>query len=153
VLQRSVSVEAARLVGQRNLFQATVVEHQPAGAFTILDWGGRRLEAVRAAAFRPGQQAAWLIPPSQVVLQRRGRPSRGERQNPVSGPLAECVALGATTIGVIYVDGSEQRALTFQVPSYVAQRHRLAVGERVTVSLLAEAIHLMPWPDRGAPGV
>jgi hypothetical protein len=34
------------------------------------------------------------------------------------------------------------------IPTHVARRNRIGIGERVTVSLLAEAIHLMPRAER-----
>jgi len=37
------------------------------------------------------------------------------------------------------------------VPSHVAARNRLALGERATVSLLASGIHLMPPDDAPRP--
>jgi len=149
VLQRPVSVEAARLVGQRNVFEATVAEQRVEASLTLLDWHGRTIEAALAPSFPPDERVSWLIPPSRVVLHRRDRPSRGEAENPVAGVLDECLAMGDTTVGVMRPDGGEPERLTFHVPSHVAQRNRLAAGERVTVSLLAAAIHLMPAaPDQ-----
>lgn len=148
VLERPASVEAARLVGQRNIFSATVVEQRPDLGFTILDWEGCRLEAAESPATRSGDTVAWLVPPSKVLLHRRDRPSRGTRENPVSGVIAQHVVLGDTTISVLHVDGHEDRSITFQVPAHVAERNRLGVGEAASVSLLASAIHLMkPDPD------
>ena len=34
------------------------------------------------------------------------------------------------------------------IPTHVARRNRIGIGERVTVSLLADAIHLMPRDKR-----
>jgi molybdate transport system ATP-binding protein len=148
VLERPASVEAAKLVGQRNIFSATVVEQRPDLGFTILDWESHRLETAEAPAFRAGESVAWLVPPSKVLLHRRDRPSRGTNENPVSGVIAEHILLGDTTISVLHVDGRDDRPITFQVPAYVAERNRLGVGEKASVSLLASAIHLMkPEPE------
>ena len=142
VVRRPVSVEAARLVGQRNLFRARVIA--VAGGGALLDWHGHRLQAARAGAARPGQAVAWLIPAAKVVLHRRDRPSRGEAENPVGGVLTECLTLGETTRCLLQVDEDPGRTIDFSVPIHVADRNRLTVGAPVRVSLLAEAIHLMP---------
>jgi molybdate transport system ATP-binding protein len=143
-LQRPATVEVARLVGQRNIFPARVLEHRSDPAATILDWRGRQLEAAHQPKWAPGSEVAWLIPASKVVLHRRDRPSRGEAENPVAGSIAGHVVLGDTTISTIRLDGEETRTLTLQVPTYVAERNRLAEGAQVTLSLLASAIHIMP---------
>jgi molybdate transport system ATP-binding protein len=147
VIQRPATVEAARLVGQRNLFDAIVVEHQPAPGFTLLQWCGRILEVERNLAYPVGAVVSWMIPSSHVVLHRRDRPSRGEHENPVPGTITECVSLGENTSCALAVDGHAGLSLAFSVPSHVAARNRLGAGERAAVSLLASGIHLMPPDD------
>ena len=149
VMQRPATVEAARLVGHRNLFEATVLEHQAPPGFTVLRWCERVLEAERNPIYPVGAAVSWMIPSSHLVLHRRDRPSRGEHENPVSGIITECLALGETTSCTLAVDGRAELSLAFGVPSHVAARNRLAVGEQATVSLLASGIHLMA-PD-GTP--
>lgn len=148
VLQHPISVQAARLLGHRNIFTATVIEQRPDLGFTIIDWSGQRVEAA-TSPYQVGDSVAWVVPASKVVLHRRDRPSRGTSENPVSGVIAEHLLLGDTTVSVLQVDDMEQHAITFQVPAHVAERNRLGVGERASVSLLADAIHLMP-PDKPA---
>jgi molybdate transport system ATP-binding protein len=137
-------VEAARLVGQRNIFPGQVVGHEAGRSITHVAWRERPLEVRLQSDWAPGTDIAWLIPPSKVVLHRRDRPSRGEAENPVSGTIASFIALGDTMIASVKLDGAETRLLTFHVPRHVADRNKLGVGEHVTLSLLAEAIHLMP---------
>jgi molybdate transport system ATP-binding protein len=144
VLQHPVSVQAARLLGHRNLFTATVVEQRSDAGFTIIEWNDHRIEAAAEPQFRVGDAVAWVVPASKVVLHRRDRPSRGTTENPVSGLIVEHLLLGDTTVSTLQVDDTEALSITFQVPTHVAERNRLGVGERASVSLLAEAIHLMP---------
>ena len=151
VMQRPATVEAARLVGQRNLFDGTVLEHQAPPGFTLLRWYGRVLEAECNPVYPAGASVSWMIPSSHLVLHRRDRPSRGEHENPVPGIITECLALGETTSCALAVDGRAELSLAFSVPSHVAARNRLAVGERATVSLLASGIHLMPPDDTPRP--
>jgi molybdate transport system ATP-binding protein len=151
VMQQPATAEAARLVGQRNLFDGTVLEHQAPPGFTMLRWCGRILEAERNPIYPVGASVSWMIPSSHVVLHRRDRPSRGEHENPVPGIITECLALGETTSCALAVAGRAELSLAFSVPSHVAARNRLAVGERATVSLLASGIHLMPPDDAPRP--
>jgi molybdate transport system ATP-binding protein len=147
VLAQPDSVEAARLLGHRNVFTARVLEQQPARGFTIIEWQGHRLEAAANGRYRPGDAVAWMVPASKVVLHRRDRPSRGTTENPLSGTISEHLLLGDTTVSALRVDQGEQPALSFRVPIHVAERNGLGVGERASVSLLAAAIHLMPPGD------
>jgi molybdate transport system ATP-binding protein len=151
VMQQPATLEAARLVGQRNLFDAIVLEHQAPPGFTLLRWCGRVLEADRNPVYPAGASVSWMIPSSHLVLHRRDRPSRGEHENPVPGVITECLALGETTSCALAVDGRAELSLAFSVPSHVAARNRLAVGETATVSLLASGIHLMPPEDSSRP--
>jgi len=144
VLQRPATVEAARLVGQRNIFPARVAGHDPDKGITRLDWRERPLEVRLQSRWKPGADIAWLIPPSKVILHRRDRQSRGEAENPVQGTITSLIALGDTIISAVKLDRAERRELTFHVPRHVAERNRVALGEHVGLSLLAEAIHLMP---------
>jgi molybdate transport system ATP-binding protein len=147
VLQHPANVEAARLLGHRNIFNATVVEPRAEQGFTIIDWHGHRLEVSAGTSCRAGDSVAWVVPASKVVLHRRDRPSRGTAENPLSGTISEHLLLGDITVSVLQVDDREALAITFQVPTHVAERNSLAVGARASVSLLANAIHLMPETD------
>ncbi len=144
VLQKPATVQAARLVGQRNIFPGRVVGHEPEKNITRVDWRQRPLDVSYQPSWAPGTDIAWLVPPSKIILHRRDRPSRGESENPVSGTITSFIALGDTMISSVQLDGAETRALTFHVPRHVADRNRLGPGEKVGLSLLADAIHLMP---------
>jgi molybdate transport system ATP-binding protein len=84
------------------------------------------------------------VPPSHIVLHRRDRPSRGERENPVDGEIVRCIVLGDTTSVALRVAAGERADIFFSVPSHVARRNGVALGETARVSLLADGIHLMP---------
>lgn len=153
VLAQPASVQAARLLGLRNLFTGTVAEHRAESGATLLRWRGHTLEARLSPAFAPGTTAAWVIPSSRVVLHRRDRPSRGEHENPLAGVIRDAVVLGDTTHATLLVDADEAAPLQFSVPTHVAHRNRVAQGGPASVSLLADAIHLMPpeAPARAGP--
>jgi molybdate transport system ATP-binding protein len=152
VMTRPADALVARLVDLRNVFEATVRGHEPAQRRTLIDWHGVRLEVAHAPACAPGTRVNWTIPVSGIVLHRRDRPSRGEHDNPVAGIVGECITLGDdTTIGIRVAD-ADHALVTLRVPAHVARRNGIAVGVDARVSLLADAIHVMPWREmRAAP--
>jgi len=149
VMTKPVDALVARLVDLRNVFEATVRSHDAARGVTLVDWHGVPLEVTHAPAFAPASRVDWTIPVSGVVLHRRDRPSRGEHENPVFGTVDECVTLGDdTTIG-LRVPAAGNALLTLRVPAHVARRNGIANGVTAGASLLADAIHLMTWRERG----
>ena len=146
---RPADALVARLVDLRNVFEGVVRMQNASARRTCIDWQGVTVEVAHAPRFAAGTRVAWTIPASGIVLHRRDRPSRGERENPVAGTVVECLALGDDTTVGLRVDGPAALQLTLRVPTHVADRNGLAVGVRAAVSLLADAIHLMPWRDMG----
>ncbi|WP_192034986.1 ABC transporter ATP-binding protein [Halomonas sp. YLGW01] len=132
--------QIARLLDRHNVFSGEVVEQD---GVRRLAWGPYRLEVARGLeTATPGETRHWYLPPSEVVLHRRGRPSRGERENPVEGWVEEMVVLGGVTqITLAFAHGSD--TLRFEITTHAARRNGLARGETVQVSLLAGGIHLM----------
>ncbi|MGE5172117.1 MAG: ABC transporter ATP-binding protein [Rudaea sp.] len=149
VMTRPADALVARLVDVRNVFEAVVRGHD-APSRTLIDWGGVALEAAYAPAFARAARVAWTIPMSGVVLHRRDRPSRGEHENPVAGVVEECLTLGddATIRVRIATNGA---LVTLRVPAHVARRNSIAAGVPAGASLLANAIHLMPWREAEPP--
>jgi molybdate transport system ATP-binding protein len=151
VMTRPESVEVAQLVGLRNVFRAGVLGHDEGRGMTTIEWRGHRLEARLQPAFAPGTQVTWAIPQGHIVLHRRDRPSRGERENPVSGPVTECIALGANVALTVAVNGPDRPPLFLNIPAHVARRNDIVAGVEIGLSLLAEGIHLMPADDSRTP--
>ncbi len=144
ILNRPISAQVARLVDLGNIFEGEVAGHRPEAGHTLLRWHGHLLETRLHGDIAVGSRVAWVIPPGFVVMHRRDRPSRGERENPVRGRIEELVAFGETTSVTMLVDGAPAPTLHFTVSTHAARRNRLAPGVEVRVSLLAEGIHLMP---------
>ncbi|WP_280547989.1 MULTISPECIES: ABC transporter ATP-binding protein [unclassified Halomonas] len=150
LFRRPASPEVARLLDRHNVFTGRVAADDEGRR---LQWGPWRLEVAEGlAGLRPGQRVSWYLPPSDVVLHRRGRPSRGERENPVQGQVVEMAVLGGITSVALAFDHCDD-TLRFELPTHAARRNGLARGEAVGVSLLADGIHLMPdapvtHPDR-----
>ena len=146
---RPADALVARLVDLRNVFEGVVRAQDASARRTSIDWQGIALEVAHAPQFAVGARVAWTIPASGIVLHRRDRPSRGERENPVTGTVVECLALGDDTTVALAIDGPFALQLTLRIPTHVARRNSLATGVRAGASLLAEAIHLMPWREMG----
>lgn len=143
VMTRPDSVEIAQLVGLRNVFRAGVIGHDEARQVTMIEWRGHRLEARWQIAYAAGQQVNWVIPQGHIVLHRRDRPSRGERENPVSGTVVECLQMGENVALSLAINGPDRPPLFLNIPAHVARRNGISRGVEVGVSLLAEGIHLM----------
>ncbi|HLF96807.1 MAG TPA: ABC transporter ATP-binding protein [Methylococcaceae bacterium] len=147
VAQRPATALVARLMDQPNLFTGQVVEHDPAQRITRLLWLGRSLDARLQAHFRPGSRVSWMIPAHQVLLHRRDQLSRGERENPLSGRIAELLTLGSEALLSLEIDRRLKLHLSLRLPVHVVRRNNLAVGDEIGVSLLAQGIHLMPYEE------
>lgn len=132
--------QVARLLDKHNVFHAEVIGECGSRR---LQWGPWRLDvAARLDGWAPGQRVAWYVPPSDVVLHRRGRPSRGERENPVSGRVAEMIVLGGVALVTLAFEHTGD-TLRFEIATHAARRNGLMRGETVTVSLLAQGLHPM----------
>ncbi|MBL8702095.1 MAG: ABC transporter ATP-binding protein [Alphaproteobacteria bacterium] len=145
VMRRPASVDVARLIDLRNIFAGRLVAHEPEKALSRLEWAGATLETAHRPDIAPGTPVTWCIPPSDIVLHRRDRPSRGERENPVRGSILQALRLGDTTLVALRPDTAPSATLYLSIPSHVAMRNGLQPGTAVGVSLLAGGIHLMPW--------
>jgi molybdate transport system ATP-binding protein len=144
MLARPASAEVARLLDLRNLFAGVILAHED--GLTRLRWGNQILEAAPMPSLLPGTAVDWLIGAGGVVLHRRGRPSAGERENPVSGTITALLPMGEEMRVTLDVGDPEGRQLTFALPRHAAQRNSLAAGEACSVSLLLDALHVMPRP-------
>ncbi|MGV3626103.1 MAG: ABC transporter ATP-binding protein [Betaproteobacteria bacterium] len=151
VMTRPDNVEVAHLVGLRNVFRAGVLAHDTERGLTTIEWRKHRLEARLQPDFQLGQQVTWTISPGHLVLHRRDRPSRGERENPVSGRVLEYLPLGENVALTVAVNGPDRPPLFLTVPAHTARRNGIAQGVEIGVSLLAEGIHLMPADESRTP--
>jgi len=140
LFRRPRSPRVARLLGATNVFTGELRRRQ---GRPYLHWGGLDLELPADTTGASGTRTTWYIPDSDILLHRRGRPSRGERENPVTGEVTECVTLGAQTSVILHCRGPET-GLRLTVSTHAARRNGLEPGVEATVSLLAGGIHLMP---------
>lgn len=145
VAARPASALVARLMDQHNLFTAQVLEHDTERHYTLLRWRGMLLKARYQPGYATGQQVCWMIPTAQVLLHRRHQPSGGERENPLSGIIVEYMQQAEYVSALIEIDKQLKITVLTTIPVHVAKRNGLGYGVAVSVSLLAEGIHLMPF--------
>jgi molybdate transport system ATP-binding protein len=151
VMTRPDTVQVAQLVGLKNVFRAGVVRHDAGRGITLIEWRGQRLEARLQQQFAEGSQVAWAIPEGHIILHRRDRPSRGERENPVRGIITGFVPLGENASLAIEAGSKGRPPIFLSVPVHVARRNGVEQGVEATVSLLADGIHLMPADRERTP--
>ncbi|MEL6374775.1 MAG: ABC transporter ATP-binding protein [Pseudomonadota bacterium] len=142
---RPASAQVARLVGHNNILEGVLRAPAADAQHGMLTWQGHTLSLANTGAHAAGDAVALLVPPEFIVLHRRGRPSQGERENPVDGTVRAVTILGDQSAVRLEVGAD---TLHFTMPTHAAQRNGLAPGERARVSLLAEGLHLMPRDPR-----
>jgi molybdate transport system ATP-binding protein len=147
VMRQPVDATVARLIDVRNLFEAQIIEQQDERQTTILSWQGCRLQAALDARYEAGSKICWCIQPTDVLLHRRIQPSRGIRENPVNGQVSEMVTVAGVTNVIVSLQENSRISLHMDLPPHVVKRNIVRVGDRIGMSLLKAAIHLMPWQD------
>ncbi|MFT4606430.1 MAG: molybdate transport system ATP-binding protein [Urechidicola sp.] len=144
ILRHPVDALVARLMGHTNIFSATIEGHYPEQGLTRIVWYGLLLELELNKSFVMGTTVDWVIHPAHIIMHRRGRPSHGERENPVHGIVKELLVLGETSIVSLKIKCDGNVFLNFKISSHSASRNNLKAGAEASVSLLTEGIHLMP---------
>lgn len=140
LFRRPASPLVARLLDRHNLFEGVVVDED---GKRRLKWGEHYLEVAEGLDNRTeGEKVTWYLPPSDIVLHRRDRPSLGERENPIVATVSELVVLGGITSVSLSVNHGDM--LRFDIATHAARRNQLTSGAVVKVSLLAAGIYPLP---------
>ncbi len=147
VMERPATVEVARLVGQRNVFEGRVVSHHRDRGCTVLEWDGRRLDVRLQEAFPVGARVAWSLPAAGVLLMPRDRNPGGVLDNVVGGTVGKMVTLGNRVRVPVHVHGATGALLSTTVPRHLVESYALAEGNPLSLRLRGENIHLMPPDD------
>lgn len=135
----------ARLMDQQNLFTARVLKHDTQAQKTHLRWHGIILEAAYQPQFAENERVCWVIRPASVLLHRRDRPSKGDKENPLKGQIIEYMENNGLANLLVEIDSLLKINMVINVPLHVANRNHLALNEKVGLSLLGKGIHLMPY--------
>ena len=148
VMQQPATVDVARLVGLRNVFEGEVLSHSRDRGISILTWNGQRLRIRLQEAFPVGSKVAWSLPGAAVLLMPRDRPPSGDLDHPLEARVAKLVTLGDRVRVLASVDGASGAFLAMTVPRHLAERYALAEGQPLSLRLRGEQIHLMPADAR-----
>ncbi|CAG0961032.1 sulfate transport system ATP-binding protein [Burkholderiales bacterium] len=141
VLSHPATLEVARLLGQKNLFRATVEAQDAAAGHTLLRWGAALLRAPYREQLTAGQDVAWMMASGMIIMQRPDRSPARDNENPVTGRIGRLTELGEITLVQLLCAGVDA-PLSFPIATHAAQRYGLRPGETMAVSLLSEGLHL-----------
>lgn len=139
LLYRPNTAAVAKLVDVRNLFHGDIIKHKDGFK---LHWNHILIELPDRADFQQ-QTMKWTISPSKVILHQRVRPSRGEQENPIMGRIVEMLTLRGITTVLLAVNEIEDMIIQMDLSEHVAIRNDLKTGDEITVSLLADSIHVI----------
>lgn len=140
VLYKPKNTAVAKQVDARNVASARLVEDD---SQLKLKWHNYLLTLSETKGFKKNQNINWTISPAKILLHQRVRPSRGTRENPVSGLILNKMTLRGITTILMEIEHADGQQLQMDLPEHVANRNQLQVGEKISVSLLSDAIHLM----------
>ena len=121
----------ARLMDQQNLFTAQVLEHDVKMQKTRLRWHAWVLEAAYQPHYPVNDKVCWMIQPANVLLHRRYRPSKGDKENPLQGSVIEYMENNGLANMLVQVDRELQLNIAINVPLHVARRNQLGLHENV----------------------
>ena len=142
IMSKPVNAEVAHLTGHYNIFTGEVKNHDANVEKTYLAWFDYVLETPYRPEIDIGKKIDWVIPSENIILHRHDRPSKGERENPVSGKIEEFIPLGESSAVTLKVNQTDQY-LYMSIPTHVARRNQIEKDTEISVSLLCEGIHMM----------
>jgi len=140
VLFKPNNVAISRQVDSRNIFTAQLVEYENK---LKLKWYDYFIDVADTSQFKLNDHVHWTLSPSKVLLHQRVRKSRGEHENPLEVTICDMVSLRGITTLILTVEHTDGIRLQMDLPEHVAMRNGLKIGETISVTLLADAIHLM----------
>ncbi|MCK5190959.1 MAG: ABC transporter, partial [Methylococcales bacterium] len=91
------------------------------------------------------ERVCWMVQSANVLLHRRDRPSNGDRENPLHGKIIEYMESSGLADLLVEVDHELKINIAMNVPLHVSKRNQLGLRKNISISLLSEGIHLMPY--------
>ena len=134
IYRRPVEPDVARLLGHKNLLEATVVQSDDDGI--LLDWKGLTLRAEGRAA--PGP-STFVIPASDIRIVVRPDDPRANR---FDGTITAITRLGGmASIRVALPNGSW---IVLTAPTHIVEGRGLKEGGSIQVAFVVSSVHVMP---------
>lgn len=132
VYRRPAEPDVARLMGHKNVFQATVVREASAGC--VLDWQG--LELVTHEAAPPGE-LSFVIPSTDVRIIDGAE----ARPNAVDGRIDSIASLGELVMLRVLLPNDARVAVS--APAHLVRKRGLATQGTIRIAMSPGSIHLM----------
>jgi len=128
VMRTPDNARIARLLGHKNIYNGIYVSDTSNGQLSAL---GTHFELNRKTGLVDGQVSV-LIEPSAIIMHRTD------------------VEMGDELILKLVVEATGE-SMDFNISRHVAARNRVTTGSQLSVSVLSEGIHLMPYDEKQTP--
>ncbi len=139
VIAKPANREVARLVDLNNIFEGTVIGHEADHRITNISWGRYTLAAAYQPNFKPGKPVDWVVPTSHVVLAL-------DDKNAVPAVVSNIVRLGDLVNVTLEVKEASSHPMFMTMPMLETKKRELKPGDRISIALVPEGIHLMKQP-------
>lgn len=146
VMARPVDEFAARQVGIHNIFEGEIVRHDGSAGWTWLRTGSLTIASPLRPNIPPGTRIRWIIPNSGVRLRAVGRDYLPTSHNRIEVTIQTLLPIGNEVRLTARIDGVDGKFHT-QVPTRLAAELNLAPGNRTTVVLREDTIHILGGID------
>lgn len=145
VMAKPVSEIAARQLGIRNIFDATVLRHDPGAGFSWVRSGDTELACPLAAGVPVGSKLRWMIPTNGVRLGNLVNGGLPASNNTMRVTILNVLQLGDQARITAQLPGVDA-PLSLQVSLQLAEALGLRPGIDTDVVLREEQLHVFP-PD------
>lgn len=141
VVERPVSTAAARLVGLSNLFDGTMLRHDPDQGLSWLDTGATQLACALDLRWPPGTRIRWVLHDAGIQLPGTPGAALPAMPNRIWLSIHSRLDLGNEARLDACLPGSTA-VLKLRLPLAQARQLALHAGERLEVQLSPDRIHL-----------
>lgn len=143
VFNRPSSMLAARLLGVRNMFFGTVLEHDHESGHTIIGCAGQQVKAPLRPGLAEGSAVHWHIPPEDVLFEAGGGSCRVREGSKVSGVVQRAVVMPPVVRLTLLVGDDLKDSLTLESAHPALRANLPQKGDHVVFSLAYDAIHTL----------
>ncbi|MEO8598885.1 MAG: hypothetical protein ABI656_03555 [bacterium] len=146
VMAGSIDKFAAWQIGIHNIFEGKIVRHDASAAWTWLRTGALTIASPLRSSIIPGTRIRWVIPNSCVRLRAVGRDYLPTSHNRIEVTIQTLLPIGNEVRLTAHIYGVDGKFHT-QIPTRLAAELNLAPGNRTTVVLREDTIHILGSMD------